>query len=41
MELSDKEYQELVRRRAPKSPIVKDTIFAFLIGGGICAVGEG
>ena len=41
MELSDKEYQKLVRRRAPKSPIVKDTIFAFLIGGGICAVGQG
>ena len=41
MELSDKEYQKLVRRSAPKSPIVKDTIFAFLIGGGICAVGQG
>ena len=41
MELSDKEYQKLVRRRAPKSPIVKDTLCAFLIGGGICAVGQG
>ena len=40
MDMSNKEYQKFVERRAPKSPIVKDTLFAFLIGGGICAVGQ-
>ncbi|MBO4913583.1 MAG: stage V sporulation protein AC [Oscillospiraceae bacterium] len=40
MELSPKEYQELVKQRSPKSPIVKDTALAFLTGGAICALGQ-
>jgi stage V sporulation protein AC len=35
-----KKYQDLVNRSAPKSPILKDCIFAFLIGGGICTLGQ-
>ena len=31
---------ELVARMAKPSPMGKDLLFAFLIGGGICAVGQ-
>ena len=41
MEMTEKEYGKLVKDLAPKSPIVKDCIFAFLIGGAICALGQG
>ena len=40
MQLSKKEYQDLVRQRAEKSPILKDTVLAFLIGGAICTLGQ-
>ena len=40
MEMTEKEYGKLVKDMAPKSPIVKDCIFAFLIGGAICALGQ-
>ena len=39
--MTEKEYGKLVKDLAPKSPIVKDCIFAFLIGGAICALGQG
>ncbi len=38
--MTKKEYGKLVKDMAPKSPIVKDCIFAFLIGGLICAIGQ-
>ena len=38
--MTEKEYGKLVKDMAPKSPIVKDCIFAFLIGGSICALGQ-
>ena len=41
MDMSNKEYQEYVKRKAPSSPILKDTALAFLIGGTICALGQG
>ena len=34
------DYQQLSKNTAPKSPIIKDTVFAFLIGGTICTVGQ-
>lgn len=34
-------YQKYVKAHAKKSPIMKDTLFAFLIGGTICAFAEG
>jgi stage V sporulation protein AC len=40
MNLSPKEYQQYVERKAKKSPIVKDTAMAFLIGGLICVLGQ-
>ena len=41
MKMSKKEYQEMVKKSEGKSPIIKDCIKAFLIGGGICTLGEG
>ena len=38
--MTEKEYGKLVKDMAPKSPIVKDCVFAFLIGGAICALGQ-
>ena len=33
-------YQALVKQMSPPSPIVKDTVLAFLVGGAICTVGQ-
>ena len=41
MEITPKEYQDYVAKKAKKSPIVKDTLLAFFIGGAICALGQG
>ncbi len=38
--MTDREYNELVKSMSPKSPIVKDCVFAFLIGGLICAIAQ-
>ena len=38
--MTPKEYDKLIKSMQPKSPIVKDCIFAFLIGGLICAIGQ-
>ena len=38
--MTPKEYDALVRKLSPKSPIWKDTLMAFLVGGGICVVGQ-
>lgn len=40
MGMSPEEYQQYVKRKAPRSPIVKDTLLAFLIGGAICVLGQ-
>ena len=40
MDMSKKDYQQYVQDRAPKSPIAKDCLFAFLIGGAICVLGQ-
>ena len=41
MDITPKEYQEYVAKKAKKSPIVKDTLLAFFIGGAICTLGQG
>ena len=41
MDMTPKEYQDYVAKKAKKSPIVKDTMLAFLIGGAICTLGQG
>ena len=38
--MTEKEYGRLVKSMAPKSPIFKDCLFAFLIGGLICTLGQ-
>ncbi|MFI3115939.1 MAG: stage V sporulation protein AC [Clostridia bacterium] len=38
--MTNKEYDELVKKHSKNSPLLKDTIFAFLIGGLICAIGQ-
>ena len=40
MDMTEKEYGKLVQSMAPKSPILKDCINAFWIGGLICALGQ-
>ena len=40
MELTEKEYAALVKDTMPKSPIWKDCLNAFWIGGLICALGQ-
>ena len=40
MDLTPKEYQQYVEQKAKKSPIVKDTALAFVIGGLICVLGH-
>ena len=40
MEISPQEYQQYVKEKAKKSPIVKDTALAFVIGGLICVLGQ-
>ena len=39
--MKEREYEKLVQELSPNSPIWKDCIFAFLIGGLICAMGQG
>ena len=40
MNMDKKQYKKYAQAHAPKSPIVKDCIRAFLVGGAICALGE-
>ena len=40
MEMSPKEYEQYVKQHAKKSPIVKDVVLAFIIGGAICVLGQ-
>lgn len=41
MEMTPQEYQQYVRQKMKKSPIVKNVCLAFVIGGAICALGQG
>ncbi len=38
--MTEKEYGKLVKEMAPKSPLGKDCLKAFVIGGLICALGQ-
>ena len=40
MDMTNKEYQKLVDERAKPSPMGKNILWAFLVGGGICTVGQ-
>ena len=40
MRISNKQYDEMVKKASPNSPILLDCIKAFLIGGAICCFGQ-
>lgn len=37
---TQQEYQNFVKSRQPKRPVIKNCIFAFLVGGTICVIGQ-
>lgn len=41
MSISNEEYGRMTKSYSPKSPVLKDCIKAFLVGGFICAFGQG
>jgi len=40
MDMTNKEYDKLVKARAQSSPTWKNVIWAFLVGGTICTIGQ-
>ena len=40
MKMTNKEYARYVKAKMPRSPIVKDTLLAWLFGGAICCIGQ-
>ena len=38
--MTDKQYGELVKEMSPRSPMWKDCIKAFVVGGAICTLGQ-
>lgn len=40
MKISNKQYDEMVKKASPNSPILIDCLKAFLIGGAICCFGQ-
>ena len=38
--MTNKEYQKYVDKMTPNSPILKDTLLAFLFGGTICTIAQ-
>lgn len=40
MNLDSKSYKKNAKERAKKSPLAKDSLMAFLIGGAICMLGQ-
>ena len=41
MNLPPKNYDEMVKRANPPSPVLRDCLWAFFVGGSICLLGEG
>ena len=41
MNIDKKMYKKFADARAPRSPLGKDCLWAFLVGGGICAFAQG
>lgn len=40
MDVTGQEYQQMNKKVAPKSPVLKDCFLAFLVGGLLCAAGQ-
>lgn len=41
LEMQKKQYQEMVNRAKPKPPVLRNIFWAFVVGGIICAIGQG
>ena len=41
MQMTKQQYDRYVKRLSPQSPIWKDVLFAFLIGGALCTLAQG
>ena len=41
MAINRQKYNEYVKEKSPASPLVRDILLAFLVGGVICAIGQG
>lgn len=41
MAIDRKNYDSYVKEKSPNSPLLRDMLCAFLIGGAICAIGQG
>ena len=40
MDITGQEYKQMKKQAAPRSPVLKNCVLAFLVGGLICAVGQ-
>ena len=40
MDVSGQEYKKMQKGSTPKSPVLKNCIWAFCVGGAICTLGE-
>ena len=40
MKMTNEEYDKLVKKRSKPSPMGKNMVWAFLVGGGICTFGQ-
>ena len=40
MKMTNEEYDKLVKKRSKPSPMGKNLVWAFLVGGGICTFGQ-
>ena len=41
MKMTNNEYNSYIQKKQPKSPLGKDLLWAFVIGGLICCIGQG
>ena len=40
MQPNNKQYSQMVKKQSPSSPLLKDCLCAFLVGGSICVLGQ-
>lgn len=40
MKLNPQEYDKMSKKASPPSPVLKDCVWAFFVGGAICTLGE-
>ena len=41
MNIDKKQYKKYAAAHAPKSPVLKNCLYAFFVGGAVCALGQG